>query len=366
MVRWYATRRAEQMSGFDTRNRAGFTVAAEILTWDLCVFRVTGVDSARRVFIQRRGSAAERFLDDLDQGRLDGALESALARPGHRRLRRPPRGPAWPGPHVGIEHEFRVLDEDGRQVDFGQIIHGLGIDGVRADPADPNAYRCSWGGVVTCDGREAELATAPVAVRPGFVEKVVASAHLGRTAIDSVLPPDHRLEGFSTHLNVSVPARHSRRIALRYARTFAPPMMLLLDRRTSPGLLVRPRPGRLELGGEFVCGEPLRAAVAFAVGSALAARTRIPGLVVESRLEAAQERFGWYVDRTAFGGDLYAEGRHAELDGDRGVVTAGKHLCQAWALARSALGDRAGALDLVEADEVVAGTRPLPSEVTST
>jgi hypothetical protein len=37
-------------------------------------------------------------------------------------------------------------------------------------------------------------------------------------------------------------------------RSFAPALMFLLDAATSPGLLVRPRHGRLEFGGEYAEG----------------------------------------------------------------------------------------------------------------
>ena len=45
-------------------------------------------------------------------------------------------------------------------------------------------------------------------------------------------------------------------------------MLLLPDQGDSPGLPVGPRPGRLELGGDFVEGEQLRAALTYAVAAA--------------------------------------------------------------------------------------------------
>lgn len=93
--------------------------------------------------------------------------------------------------------------------------------------------------------------------------------------------------------------------------------MLLMDRIDSPGLLVRPRPGRTELCGEFLEDEPLAAVAAFVAGStrACAAAVRRPGgrtalpPRLDVRLARAVHRYGWYVDRRAFGTDLHAAGR---------------------------------------------------------
>ncbi|CAN5752702.1 hypothetical protein BH10ACT1_BH10ACT1_13480 [soil metagenome] len=352
------------MVHYEPRTRPGFVVQAEVLTWELCVFRVIDAAGAT-VFVQRRGPAVEEFLRELDDGLHDGSLAAALARPPRRHLARPPRGNAWPGLHVGVEHEFRVLDATGSPLDVRTAIHDWGIDGVRADPADPNAYRCSWGGVITCDGPEVELATPPIPVRPGFVERVVESARSGRAAVEAVLPAGHALDGYSTHVNVSLRGRGSRRLARRYARTYAPALMLVLDAASSPGLLVRPRPGRLELGGEYAEGDHLRAAVAFAVGSTLAVRRSLGLAAVRCHLEPAIERYGWFVDRSAFGVDLYREAREATLQRRRRPVSAGAHLRDAWTRSRAALGGRASPADLEVIDQVVDGRRALRCELTT-
>ncbi|HEX2576425.1 MAG TPA: hypothetical protein VHK88_08765, partial [Aquihabitans sp.] len=199
------------------------------------------------VFVVRRGPEVDAFLAELDAGALDAALARALRRRRPRRLRNRPRGAARRGVSVGIEHEYRIVDPTGGQVDARTVLHDLGLDGVRADPSDPNAYRCPWGGVVTCDGPEVEVATAPFRAEPGVVDRVVAQAADGRAVLEALLPAGHVLEGFSTHVSVSMPRHGDDRLARRYASTFAPALMLLLDGPASPGLLVRPRPGRLEL-----------------------------------------------------------------------------------------------------------------------
>ena len=81
-----------------------------------------------------------------------------------------------PGGLLGLELEFSVRSERGGRIHFGSLIHRLGLDGSALDPGDPNAYRCSWGGVITSDGAEAEIATPPVWTQPGFTAELQAWA----------------------------------------------------------------------------------------------------------------------------------------------------------------------------------------------
>ncbi len=344
------------------RRRPGFTVHVDLCTWDLTVFRVDPAGGGRSVFVARREDEVRDFLRRLDAGRRDADLLAALARPPRRRLARPPRPRR--DLRLGVEHEYRVHGPDG-PVDFRAVVDGLDL-GVRADPTDPHAQRGRWGGVVTADGAEAEVATPPVLAGPGATAEVAALARRGRDALRAALGEDHRLEGYSTHLNVSAPRRGDRRLAMLFATVFAPSLMLLLDRTTSPGLLVRPRPGRLELGGEFCEGEDLEVALVFALGAVRAAHG-LPGraarrLAVDVTLEPARERYGWYVDRRAVGADLYERGRGTPLSRTRSgqVVTAGRHLEQTWALARDRLDGLVGDDLLARVDTVVHGTGALP------
>lgn len=344
------------------RNRPDFTVRAQTCTWEVTVLRVEPLDGGPPVFVAQPHELLRAFMADLDAGRRDADLTAALRHPPRRQLRRPPRT-KW-RLRTGVEHEYVVEGPSGR-VDVRTIVDGLGL-GVRADPTDPHAQRCPWGGVVTADGPEAEVATPPVDVAPGAVAQVVALAAAGREALTGALGDGYRLEGYSTHLNVSAPRRGDQRLALCFATVFAPSLMLLLDRPTSPGLLIRPRPGRLELGGEFADGPALEVALTFAIGGTLAAasmsRRVARGLAVEVSLQAAVERYGWYVDRRAFGGDLYALGRKAPLrvtgSGER--RTAGEHLVLTWGLARAALAGLTSEGELAAVDEVVTGCTPLP------
>lgn len=275
---------------------------------------------------------------------------------------------------VGLEHEYRLLDGTS-QVDFRQVIRSLALSQPYLDPGDPYAYRISSGAVVTCDQAEAEVVLPPTTVQPQFTRQIDAAAAFERGRLLDRLPASWSADGYSTHISVAIPSGSGDRLARLYARTFAPALMLLMDRRDSPGLLVRPRPGRLELCGEFVDAIYLRSAVAFAVGSVsaclatlvtqgCASPVQLPA-ALEATITGAHQRYGWYVRRDAFGCDLYTSGRPtvlATIGG--GHVTAQQQLTEAWTSARralSALGVAPGDLDAT--DRIVTGAIPLPSEI---
>jgi len=273
---------------------------------------------------------------------------------------------------VGIEQEFRVRTHTAWPIDFRTVLPHL--DGLARplDPDDPSARRTASGLVLTADGHEAEAVAPPIVVRPGFADDVGAWTRAARHELSSRLGHDHVLHGYSTHLSVAVDDRRNARLGALFTRTFAPGFMMLVDRATSPGLIIRPRPGRLELCGEFVDGPWMRAAAVYATGAVLACDDALTGktpfgalppqLVVPTR--PARARAGWFVDRAVFGADgLDAEGRRTQLrrcDGRR--VRAQDHLESAWCTARAALQGRASASDLAAVDDVVAARVPLPTE----
>jgi hypothetical protein len=297
--------------------------------------------------------------------RSDRRLNKAL------RLHIPSDVPPGPGGLLGLELEFSVRSVRGGQVHFGSLIHRLALDGAALDPGDPNAYRCSWGGVITSDGAEAEIATPPVCARPGFTARLQAWAQTGEAELRRAAPRGIELDGYSAHFSAAMPAKLNDRVCRLYAETFAADLMLLMNRADSPGLLVRPRPGRTELCGEFIENEPLAAAAAFVAGSTRAcaaavrrrsARTALPPRL-DVRLARAVHRYGWYVDRGAFGTDLHAASRRALLRrASGGTISAQTHLELAWAAARQALADDAAASDLQAAEAMVTGSLPLPAE----
>lgn len=272
---------------------------------------------------------------------------------------------------VGVEHEYEVFGAGGEKVDFRKLIHSLPIDGKRIDPGDEHAYRTRTGLKITCDGPEAEVATPPTTLGPGFVQSI--SNWTGQAAHELLDLIDGRVEvtGGSTHISVSIDDDLVNRASGMFTRTFAPALMLLMDAAESPGLLVRPRHGRLEFGGEFVAGRQLSAALALAAGGALvceraAASFRAKAALprpVRVKVARAIDRYGWFVARDAFNVDLYEMGRGTKLRGElRGSFTAQECLEDAWAAARAALAPIVGDYDLAAADEIVAGRGHLPLE----
>lgn len=278
--------------------------------------------------------------------------------------------PPLVGSLIGVEHEYIVRRAtDRKRVNFAQLIHRLGAVPRGLDPLDPNAYLMPSGAVVTADETEAEIALAPLATRPGFSHRLVDRVAATSSWLVEHMPAGYFLgEGVSTHLSVAAPERLLERACAVYARAWAPALMLLLDDRVSPGLLVRPRPGRIELAGEFVTGDDLRAAALFALGSVLAVIAGLERRGAELEplnlsLRMGDQRFGWYVDRAAGGSDLYRVGRSTPLATSTGrPLSAQQLLAAAWALARPQLHLHATPAELALVDELVGARRRLRVE----
>jgi hypothetical protein len=294
--------------------------------------------------------------------RLSDAFARALGGP-----------PAEPGPGdlLGLEHEYS-LSAGGRPLDFRDLIHALPVDGLRLDPGDVHAYRCRTGLALTADGAEAEIATPPLPLRRGFTREIQRWADGGREQLTALLPPGTSLTGFSTHISVALPSGSEDAVAALYASTFAPAFALLIEAPSSQGVYVRPRPGRLELCGEFASGARLGAVAAFAAGSTRACASAVTGEVPRTSLPPAirlhtlpgVERYGTRVRREAPGFDYYAAGRAALLPRvSGGTISGGEALALAWATARAALPRSCAArADLQVADAIVDGRLPLGVE----
>jgi hypothetical protein len=268
---------------------------------------------------------------------------------------------------IGLEHEYEIHC-GGRQRDARELLSALDLTGRRLDPGDPHAVRLGWGGIITADGHEVEVVTPPVELGPGAIDETLDLAATGRAQlVDALvrhLGDGCRLHGYSTHISVAVPDEIVVEVGQMVVRRFAPALMLLLDAATSPGLLVRPRHGRLEIGGEYADGDTLAAAMLVTIGATIACRralrTKRP-LPPELRATVvpADQRFGWYVDRSAFGGDLYTEGIRAVLHPTRGgPITAAEHLRRCVAIAHNELVDHVEDRDLVVLDRIDATRLP--------
>lgn len=269
---------------------------------------------------------------------------------------------------VGVEQELRVCSR-GRPQDFRTLLAGVSGDGLRIDPGDPRARRLPSGLVLTADGWEAELVTPPVVVGRGAPVGVDELLERGRAQLLGrlrVLDPAVDLVGFSTHVNVTVADELVVTVAGEFARRCSVATMLVLDGLGSPGLLVRPRRGRLEVGGEYAEGADLVAAVTVVAGCAgllvaslSTAGVRLPR-VLGQRVVPARERYGHFVGRGASGCDVYRGGRASPLVLDGDPACAQEHLEEVWELARPfALGL---GLDPDPVDALVSGRRPLRIE----
>ncbi len=267
-------------------------------------------------------------------------------------------GPTDGARRVGIEQEFTIRGASG-VVDFRNVVRARPLPGCHLDRADPNAHRLSWGGVITADGAEAEVATPTARLDPGFTTVLTSWLAHARSDLDDFLGDELQASGYSTHINVEVSDRRALVIGRRLVDRHAGALMLLMDRETSPGLLVRPRRARLELGGEFVAGRQLSAASVFsaaAVHDCEARRHSRPLRI--PRAVAATGRFGWYIDRCAFGDDLYRRGRSARV----GRHTGQDLLAWSWESIRSHAEAFSTERELAIVDDIVCGVQPLPCE----
>ena len=87
-------------------------------------------------------------------------------------------------------------------------------------------------------------------------------------------------------------------------------------------------------------------------------RLRLPSLP-RAETAPALQRFGWYVDRRAFGPDLYDRGRDTRL----GTVTAGDVLDRLWRAGRRHAAEVLDEAELDLVDRTVTGRSPLPLEL---
>ena len=241
------------------------------------------------------------------------------------------------------------------------------MGGRALHPTDRDRLLMPDGSVIMADAVIAEVATPPVPVEPGAPAAVEGYAARTRERLIRSLE-GLECSGESTHVNVSMDVSVNDQVAYAYAHRFAAAAMLMIDREKSPGLLVRPRPGRLEVCGEYLTGDPLRAVLVFTAATAMAAeaavreRRRLPP-PLDLDIEMGRRRYGYYVDRRAFGADLYEGGRQAVLRLATGAtVAAGRYLEWAWEAGRPHAERCFDSSEIGRVDGVVAGRRLLPLE----
>ena len=152
------------------------------------------------------------------------------------------------GRSVGVEEEWCVHGATGR-VDYRDL-HDRVTSGLsRFFPGDPSAVMTAAGTVLTVDGWEAETVTPPIELGPGTLAGLDAALVAARTdlrerLLDTV--PDVRLDGWSTHLSVTVDDDDATSIATRLRERCGRSLPLLVGAGPS-GILLRPRRHRLEI-----------------------------------------------------------------------------------------------------------------------
>jgi hypothetical protein len=205
------------------------------------------------------------------------------------------------------------------------------------------------GYMLACDGQEAEFATAPIDYHGEgcltLAREVIRCRQDMLKLLHGIGIPDVR--GYSTHLNISVPPGREWHLAIALSKTVAPALILLMEARQSPGLLIRPRRGRLEIGSEYIDHEDqLAAASVFLTGAVQACLFDEPLWGQFPRLslkhwEEANIRPGVYLPHDAFGESIYEYGRAAKLELENGgTIRAGDLLEICSRLVLRALADK--------------------------
>ncbi len=171
---------------------------------------------------------------------------------------------AGPVPVIGLEAEFTLYVDEVKQLP--EDVFGTAQKFVRQKmlPRKGRSFQLPVGGAVYFDTGVIEVATPIIEIEAG------CAVRAGRTlweqiefirgeldAWEMVHRQRMRLEGFSTHYNVSVPVEHTlgaarlRQAARMLTYLLHPPVMLLAANKLSTGIGVRPRGDRLEVTADF-------------------------------------------------------------------------------------------------------------------
>src|SRR5687768_17710016 len=167
-------------------------------------------------------------------------------------------------PVIGLEAEFTLYV--GGEKRKPEDVFGTAQAFVRQKmlPRKGRSFQLPVGGAVYFDTGVIEVATPIIEIEPD------CAVRAGRTLWEQiefiraeldVWEAAHgkrvRLEGFSTHYNVSVPAERQldaagmRKLARLLTYLLHPPVMLLATNKLSTGVGVRPRGNRLEVTADF-------------------------------------------------------------------------------------------------------------------
>lgn len=247
---------------------------------------------------------------------------------------------------AGVEQEFEIFLA-GAKLDFQLVFPAIArkLGGVPFRSRDLAAV-VDPGYMLASDDTEAEFATAPIDLAgTGALDLAGEVARCRESLLDALLDGHaDEVRGYSTHLNLGL--RHGGEIglALAVAELAGPSLTLLLEGPDSPGLLIRPRPLRLEIGTEYVDGDDLIVAGILLLAGAVRALERGGGALAGwpraqiQRWEIGVMRGGVYLPRDAFSQSIHARRRDARIRlNDGGVLSAGAILERTASLAAAEL-----------------------------
>lgn len=182
---------------------------------------------------------------------------------------------------AGVEAEFSLLVDDRLTRPEDVFVDPRGFVGVPLMHRTGRSFHLPNGAAIYFDTGVIEIASPVMELERGCFGRLARSMELalafvreqlddweGRTAKRA------RLQGFSTHYNVSVtdghdtgwPSEHVGRLSWLLAHVLPAPVMMLGTNRRSTGVGVRPRPRRIEVTADFP-PDPVRLA---ATGSVIA------------------------------------------------------------------------------------------------
>ena len=167
-------------------------------------------------------------------------------------------------PVIGLESEFTLYVQDEKRLPEHIFRNPQEIVRQKMIPRQGRSYHLPSGGAIYFDTGVIEVATPIIELEAGCCIRAVRSLWEQIDFVRRELnewEKEHgatvRLEGFSTHYNISVPPRHGldtagmRRLARLLTYLLHAPVMLLAANKLSTGVGVRPRDHRLEVTVDF-------------------------------------------------------------------------------------------------------------------
>lgn len=180
---------------------------------------------------------------------------------------------------IGLEAEFSVYVNDQKRLPEEVFRSPRNLVRSAIIPRAGRSVHLPSGGALYFDTGVVEVATPIIELEAGCCVRAVRSLweqiEFVRKELDAWERANGcvaRLEGFSTHYNVSVPkARHGDLWELARVLTYLlhPPVMLLAANRRSSGVGVRPRGNRLEITADFTPDPALMMATATFIVAAI-------------------------------------------------------------------------------------------------